>query len=168
MCKIVGQWEFAVRCRELSDNLEGWDGMGGGREVQEGQDLYIPRADSCWSMAETNTTLQNNYPPTKNNSEKTTNLQMRGGWGKAPNPPNLHWIHVPTARALWPPGGHWAELDSDGLRKQMVLDSTRWCVRNSRHLIPHCGPCVHPALGERSPSNSYVIHQLRKMRLQMK
>ena len=29
------------------DNLEGWDGVGEGREVQEGGDLGIPMADSC-------------------------------------------------------------------------------------------------------------------------
>ena len=28
----------------LYDNLEGWDGVGGGREVQEGGDTYIPMA----------------------------------------------------------------------------------------------------------------------------
>ena len=31
----------------LSDNLEGWDGVGGGKEVQEGGDIQIPMADSC-------------------------------------------------------------------------------------------------------------------------
>ena len=31
----------------LCDNEEGWDGVGGGREVQEGGDVYIPMADSC-------------------------------------------------------------------------------------------------------------------------
>ena len=31
----------------LCDNLEGWDGVVGGREVQEGGDIYIPMADSC-------------------------------------------------------------------------------------------------------------------------
>ena len=41
----------------LCDNLEGWDGMGGRREVQEGGDICIPMAGSCWCMAETNTTL---------------------------------------------------------------------------------------------------------------
>ena len=30
----------------LCDNLEGWDGMGDGREVPEGGDIYIPMADS--------------------------------------------------------------------------------------------------------------------------
>ena len=29
------------------DNLEGWDGVGGGREVQQGGDLCVPMADSC-------------------------------------------------------------------------------------------------------------------------
>ena len=30
----------------LCDNLEWWDGVGGGREVQEGGDIRIPMADS--------------------------------------------------------------------------------------------------------------------------
>ena len=29
------------------DNLEGWDGEGGGTEVQEEGDIGIPMADSC-------------------------------------------------------------------------------------------------------------------------
>ena len=28
-------------------NLEGWDGEGDGREVQNGGDICIPMADSC-------------------------------------------------------------------------------------------------------------------------
>ena len=32
----------------LCDNLEGWDGVGGGREVQEGGGIQILTADSCW------------------------------------------------------------------------------------------------------------------------
>ena len=31
----------------LCDNLEGCDGVGSGREVQEGGDVCIPVADSC-------------------------------------------------------------------------------------------------------------------------
>ena len=30
----------------LWDNLEGWDGVGDGREVQEGEDRGLPTADS--------------------------------------------------------------------------------------------------------------------------
>ena len=30
----------------LCDDLEGWDGVGGGRELQEGGDICIPMADS--------------------------------------------------------------------------------------------------------------------------
>ena len=41
----------------LCDNLEGWDWVGGGREVSEGGDISIPMADSHWCMAETNTIL---------------------------------------------------------------------------------------------------------------
>ena len=31
----------------LHDNLEGWDGVGGGREVQEGEGIYVYL---CWFM----------------------------------------------------------------------------------------------------------------------
>ena len=45
ICKIDSQWEFSVWLRELKqricNNLEGWDGEGYGREVQEGEDIYI-------------------------------------------------------------------------------------------------------------------------------
>jgi len=41
--KIDIQWEFSVWLRMLKqvlyDNLEGWDGVGGEREVQEGGDI---------------------------------------------------------------------------------------------------------------------------------
>ena len=41
----------------LCDNLEGWNGDRGKREVQEGGDKCIPMANSCWWMAETITVL---------------------------------------------------------------------------------------------------------------
>ena len=41
----------------LYDNLEGWDGVRDEKEVQEGEDICIPMADSCWCMAETITLL---------------------------------------------------------------------------------------------------------------
>ena len=41
----------------LHDDLVGWDGQGGGREVQEGGDIGIHIADSLHCTAETNTTL---------------------------------------------------------------------------------------------------------------
>ena len=40
----------------LCDNLQGWDGVGGGREVQEGGDICIPMADSLY-IVENNTIL---------------------------------------------------------------------------------------------------------------
>ena len=49
--KIDSQEEFAVCLRELKlgpcDNLEGWNGVGSGSEMQEGGDICIPMADSC-------------------------------------------------------------------------------------------------------------------------
>ena len=51
ICKIDSQWEFAVRLRKLKQglciNIEGWDGVGDGREVQKGGNIHIPMADSC-------------------------------------------------------------------------------------------------------------------------
>ena len=48
--KIDSQWEFAVWLRKLKQgfciNLEGWDEEGTGREVQKGEDICIPMADS--------------------------------------------------------------------------------------------------------------------------
>ena len=41
----------------VCDNTEGKDGVGGGREVQEGGDICILMVDSSSYMAETNTTL---------------------------------------------------------------------------------------------------------------
>jgi len=31
----------------LCDNLEGWDGARGGREIEEVRDIGVPMADSC-------------------------------------------------------------------------------------------------------------------------
>ena len=50
----------------------GWDGMEGGKETQEGGDIGIPMADSCWCMAETKRVLYSNYPPIKIKFKKYT------------------------------------------------------------------------------------------------
>ena len=51
ICKRDSQWEFPVCLRELKRglciNLEGWDGEGNMRAVQEGGDIRTPMADSC-------------------------------------------------------------------------------------------------------------------------
>ena len=51
ICKIDSQGEFAVWLRKLKQglciNLEGWDGEGGGKDVQMGGNIVIPMADSC-------------------------------------------------------------------------------------------------------------------------
>ena len=51
ICKIDSQWEFAVCLRKFKQghciNLEGWDGVRDWREVQTGEDICIPMADSC-------------------------------------------------------------------------------------------------------------------------
>ena len=51
ICKLDSQRECAVCLRKLKQglciNLEGWDGEGDGKEVQKGEDVCIPMADSC-------------------------------------------------------------------------------------------------------------------------
>ena len=51
ICKIDSQWEFAAWLRKLKQVLciilEGQDGTGDGREVQNGGHICIPMADSC-------------------------------------------------------------------------------------------------------------------------
>ena len=61
ICKIDSQHEFAVWLRKLKQglciNLEGWDGVGDGREVQEGGDICISMTDSYWGLTENNKIL---------------------------------------------------------------------------------------------------------------
>ena len=49
ICKIDSQQEFAGWLRKLKQglcvNLEGWDGEGDGRKVQQGGDICMPMAD---------------------------------------------------------------------------------------------------------------------------
>ena len=56
ICKIDSQREFAVWLRKFKQglciNLEGWDGVRDGREVQKGGDICIPMADSCCGLTE--------------------------------------------------------------------------------------------------------------------
>ena len=60
--KLDSQWKFTVWHRssnlELYNNLEAWDGVGGGKEVHKGGDICIAMADSRWCMAESNTILK--------------------------------------------------------------------------------------------------------------
>ena len=48
---VNSQWEFSVCLRKLKQglhiNLEGWMGREIRREVQEGEDMCVPMADSC-------------------------------------------------------------------------------------------------------------------------
>ena len=41
----------------LCEDLKWWDGVGGGREVQEGGDMSVPMADQRLYMSKTNTIL---------------------------------------------------------------------------------------------------------------
>ena len=54
--KIDSQWEFAVCLRKLKQglcvNLQGWDGEGDGRKVQNGEDISIPMPDLCCGLTE--------------------------------------------------------------------------------------------------------------------
>ena len=67
--KIDSKWEFAVWLRKFKQglciNLEGCDGEGDGRELQEGGDICMPMTDSCWDLTESNKIQQSNYPSIK-------------------------------------------------------------------------------------------------------
>ena len=59
ICKIDSQWEFAIGLRELKpglcNKLEGYDGEGDGREVQEGGTyvfLCLVHVDICQKSTE--------------------------------------------------------------------------------------------------------------------
>ena len=62
VCKIDSQCEFCVCLRELKQglyvNLDGWEGEGDQRGVQEGGDIYTPMADSCLYLTENNKILK--------------------------------------------------------------------------------------------------------------
>ena len=61
ICEIDSQHEFAVWLRKLKQglciNLEGWDGVGDGREIQKGGDICIYITDSYWGLTENNKIL---------------------------------------------------------------------------------------------------------------
>ena len=69
MCKTDNQWEF-IWIKELKpvlrNKLGGWEGVGGGREIEGGGDTCIPVTDSCWCIVEANTILWSNFPSIKN------------------------------------------------------------------------------------------------------
>ena len=69
ICIIGSQWEFAIWLSELkvglSNNLEGWDWQGDGRDAQEGADMGVPMADSYWCLTENNKILWSKYPSIK-------------------------------------------------------------------------------------------------------
>ena len=51
ICKIDSQQKFAIWLSKLKHglciNLEWWDGVGDGRDVQKGGNICIHMADSC-------------------------------------------------------------------------------------------------------------------------
>ena len=62
ICKIDSQLEFAVWLRKLNQglciNLEGWDEVEDGREIQSSKSaISILMADSCWGLTESNKIL---------------------------------------------------------------------------------------------------------------
>ena len=78
---IDSQQDFAVWFRELKQglwiNLEGLDGEGDGREVQKGEDICIPMAESCWGLTENNKILKSNYPSIKNQINKKSLISSK-------------------------------------------------------------------------------------------
>ena len=54
VCKVAGSCYIT---QGAHDSLEGWNEVRGGREVQEGGDMYVFLANSHCYTTETNTTL---------------------------------------------------------------------------------------------------------------
>ena len=57
--KFTKMWKLvkALLKQGFCNNLEGWDGEGDGKEVQEGGHVGVPVADSCLCLTENNKIL---------------------------------------------------------------------------------------------------------------
>ena len=168
--KIHSQGEFAVWCREhpgLCDNLEGWDGVGGGREAQEGGDVCIPMADSCWCVAENNTTLYSNHPPIKNKFTNSFHLSL---WSSISSQCPVYGNHINILDSQWHYGASrsshfykevqykqwndillpilserhdWATEQQHIVRRKHFLNEHDWCYMGCSGRCPHAP--VHKA-----------------------
>ena len=89
IAKIDNQWEFSVWLRKLKQelciNLERWDAEGNGRGVQNGGDICIPMADSCWGLRESNKILYSNDPSVKNKLIKNKRNNGINPWRRYKN-----------------------------------------------------------------------------------
>ena len=54
ICETRKLVEISSVPQGANDKLEGWDGVRGGREVREGENIRIPIAGCCWYMGEMN------------------------------------------------------------------------------------------------------------------
>ena len=66
-CKIQPN---VLYCIHFWKKKNGWDGVGGLGQVQEGGDIRIPMTDSHCCTGEDNTVFLTNYPPIKNKLKK--------------------------------------------------------------------------------------------------
>ena len=97
--------------------------MGEAREAQEGGDVCIVKADSHCCMAETNTTLEGNYPPIK---KKKKNYAAPSSSFPGVLPSGLPWLGL----SLW-----WSPEGRRHLLKQELQ-------------YPCCGSVLSPSLEE--------------------
>ena len=67
--------KFSYVIVNVHNNLVGWDGEGGGRDVQVGGDTGKPMSDSHWCLVETNTILERNCPSAKKKLNFLKNLK---------------------------------------------------------------------------------------------
>ena len=99
-CKMDSQWELAACCWELKPHAlwppggVGWSGRCKGG--QEGGDIRIPAADSCWCIAGTNAMLYSNYHSTENKWIKKikTHARLRGRFSMVVNALHKLWSFV--------------------------------------------------------------------------
>ena len=74
---------YIIQGAQLCDDLEGvgWEGGSGGRDMYIYMYIYIythTLMANAYYMAETNTTLQSNYPPIKNKKYKCKKKKKKG------------------------------------------------------------------------------------------
>ena len=60
----------------LRENLEGWDGVRGGKEFQEAGDICVLVAESHGSMTETSTATESDYTLIKNKIKKRKDITL--------------------------------------------------------------------------------------------
>ena len=134
ICKIDSNGNLLYNSENSNRGfVTGWSGGGKGdrREVQEGEDMGILVADSCWCMTENHKILYSNYPSIKK-WKKTKNQT----WSPDPQ----CWHHLGTSQEGPYPGNTWIRL------RTLTWTPGNLYAQSSLRLLCPWGSGVHPLL----------------------